>query len=123
MIQSIAPKRRGSLRRSVSRLSSLQVDVVVDSRRAVLGHDGEAPGHAEVHEQVAFVAIEEQVLAAPADREHFLAAQARGEVARDRPAQVRVAHDDIADPAAHHVGHEAAARRLDFGEFRHIREL
>ena len=48
-----------------------------------------------------------------------IAAQAAAKVARHGPTQVSVAHDDIADALPHHMGQEAAPRRLHLRELRH----
>ncbi len=67
-----------------------------------------------MHEQVSLAAVEEQVLAAPANGHHLLAPQAARKVARHRPAQVRIAHDHVADAPARPGGAtiRAASSRL-----------
>jgi len=72
-----------------------------------------------VHEEVARVEVEEEVLAAPADAADPLPRDARPEVAGHGPAQAPLADHDAAHPAADHAGNETQAGRLDFREFRH----
>jgi hypothetical protein len=97
--------------------------VVVRLRGPILRDHGEAPGHAEVHQQVALREIEQEVFPAAADVDDFSTAQAACEVARHGPAKARVANDHVLDRPPDHAGHEAAAGRLDFGKFRHLQRI
>ena len=82
------------------------------------GDQAQAARHAEVQDQVAVAAIEQQVFAAPRDRAHSRPGE-RAHRVRNRPAQARLAHRDRGDRAADEVGRDAAAGDFDFGEFRH----
>ncbi len=117
------PEHRAEAARigETQRLAALEahVDVVMLAGRKALGHHRQAPRHAQVHQKMALSELDQQVFAAAADAEHLLAAQVPREIVRDRPAQVRIAHDRTADSATHEMRQQSAARRFDFRELRH----
>ena len=61
----------------------------------------------------------EQIFGPPAEAGHGLAVQPLREILRQRPAQIAAAHLDLGEARAFHRGLEAAAHRLDFGQFGH----
>ncbi len=96
-----------------------EVHVVVASNGPAGRHYGEAARHAQVREQMAGTAVEQEVLAAATDAAHECSAQARGKVAGHGPAKARLSHHDVADATTHDAGDETQAGRLDFRKFRH----
>ena len=102
-----------------ARAARLVMELAGHPRRAAL-RDEEAPGHAEMHDQhLAGGEIGEEVFGAPAERDHLLALEARGEALGKGQAQIRTALLDLVEARADHRGLEAAADGLDFGEFGH----
>jgi hypothetical protein len=97
-----------------------QDHVLVRAARPAGIADPDLPRHPEVDQQgQAGVGVEQQVLAAPADRLDPGAAQPQKPALLDRFAQPEVAHDDPLDATADEERGEPAAYRLDFGELRH----
>ena len=116
--QTTAPKRRGSVSRSVP-LRGDEVEVVVRARRAGARREGERARHAQVHQQAAAIERQPQVLAAPAhladaSPDERLVAHA------ERPAQ-RLADANGGDARAADALGKAEPRDLDFGQFGHGR--
>ena len=116
--QTTAPKRRGSVRRSVPRARD-QVEVVVRPGRAGRGGERERARHAQVHQQAAAIEREPEVLAAPArPRRHVCATSDSRLACRAASAAACRARTAGHAGAADAVG-EAAPRDFDLGKFGH----
>src|SRR5712692_5412282 len=79
----------------------------------------QAPRHAQMHDERAAVALEQQILATPRQPFYQPADDEAREVPRHAPAQIGVAHGDARDGLAEHERLDAAACDLDFGQLRH----
>ena len=104
----------------------LRAVVVVAARRLIaargfaLLRDAERARHAEMHHQhVAGGEIGEEIFCASAEAFDGLPFEPRGEILRQRPAQVAAARLDLGEARAFHDGRKPAAHGLDFGQFGH----
>jgi len=95
-----------------------EIEVIVLFRRRPRRQHTQAPGHAQVQDEVAIAAVDEQVLASPLDAAH-LAPREQANRVRHRPAQPRLPDFDARNHAAGEMRREAAARDFDFREFGH----
>jgi hypothetical protein len=100
-----------------------QIDVIVASRRNARGRHPQAAGHAQVDDEGAASGFHEQILGSSADPEDPLAGQFPIESAGYRPAQLALTDGDAVDDLAVQPGFDAAARRFNFGQFRHDRGI
>ena len=95
------------------------VDVVVPARRRIGWQHAQRAGHAQVEQRTARRRMQQQIFCAALHRVDALAGQALGNLARDRPAQVRTTQRHHAHAPADQIGRNATARGFDFGKFRH----
>jgi hypothetical protein len=93
--------------------------MIVFFRRRSGRQHAQASRHAEVKDEMAIAAIDEQILAAARDGSHRAAGEGE-HVARHGPAQPRLAHRHAGDHAAGEVRRKAAARDFDFGQLGHV---
>ena len=114
---STAPKRRGSRSRS-SRSPSTKSTWSCGPGGVPAGSTRRLPRHAEVHDDLAVAAVEQQVLAAPAHRAHRPSGE-RAHVLGHAPAQPGLAHLDGGDAQARKLARKAASRDFDFGQLGH----
>src|ERR1700685_1011644 len=94
--------------------------IIATEMLIVLAKDMKRAGHAEMHEKnIAGGQIGEQIFGPPADATDGLALEALRKILRQRPAQVAAATVHLDEARAFHRRCEAAAHRLDFGQFGH----
>src|SRR6267378_2231426 len=79
----------------------------------------QAPRHAQVNDERAGVAFEQQVLSTPHQAFHLLADEDAGEFAGNALTQIAIAHGDARNRLADHEWLDAAAGDLDFGQLWH----
>jgi len=100
-----------------------QVEVIVRLWRRRRRHQAQAAGHPEVQDQpataIGALAVEQQILAATADRLDAQAGEARIEAGGNRVPQSGRAHDCASDPLLRQEGEQSLPTDFDFGEFRH----
>ena len=99
------------------------LDVIVGQALGVGLEHAQVPRHAEVHEQGPRVGLDQEVLGPAPDRADAPAGQLSLEGRRQPPAQAPLGNPDRDNPPAPQDGLKAAARRFDFGEFRHFLRL
>jgi hypothetical protein len=92
------------------------VPVIVALGRGVLLDQAQASRHAEMQDHGAGVDADQNVLCAPLDAAHGLAANGGLEVRSDGPAKAPFAHDDLDDAPLQQSRRNAASRRFYFGE-------
>ena len=96
-----------------------QIKVVMRAGRREPPAETQAAGHAQMHQQQAFVQVEQQVLATPAHRLHHAIGQ-RLRLHPQGPAQ-RLAQAGLDDPRPCNPVGETPARHLHFRQFGHRR--
>ena len=73
-----------------------------------------------MHQQhVAGRKVRQEIFGAAAEAHDLLALQPRGEILRQRPAQVAAMRDHLVEARVLHRGGKPAAHGFDFGEFGH----
>ncbi len=92
--------------------------IVLAGERSRVDHT-QAPRHAQVHDERAGVALEQQILSTPHQTFHPLTDQDAGEFARYALTQIGIAHSDARNRLAEHERLDAAAGDLDFGQLWH----
>src|SRR5262249_12277735 len=96
------------------------LDVIVDERQAVRAAKREPSRHAQVDEpEPAVVERRPQVFPGPPHPSEAAAAEAAGEVAGERNAKPRLAHEHARDRPTLELRPEPARDRLDLRELRH----
>lgn len=93
--------------------------MVVFLRQCAGRNHTQTAAHAKVKEQIAAAAVEQKIFCAPRDGCDLSAAHVPGNIVRHGPAQMRVAHDEIANLRADHEVFQPASRRFYFGKFWH----
>jgi len=101
-----------------------QVDMVMTTRRRCSRLEAQGSGHAQVHQQrPRLIApsrlareIEQQILAAAAHADQPRAGQAKLEIAVQREAQARCAHNNVKQALSDDPGLEATTDDFDFGQ-------
>jgi hypothetical protein len=83
--------------------------------------DEEAARHAEMHDQgLARGQVGQEILGPAVKRRDRASSQARGEIFREREAQVGPALLDRNDARPHHRGRKPPPHGFDFGQFGHL---
>src|SRR6267154_6137823 len=98
-----------------------EVHVIVIAGKRFRVDRAQASRHAQVHDERAGVALEQQILSAPLQPLHPLADEDAREPARNALAQIGIAHHDARDRFAEHERLDAAAGDLDFRQLWHGR--
>src|SRR6267154_2777205 len=96
-----------------------EVHVIVIAGERFRVDRAQASRHAQVHDERAGVALEQQILSAPLQAPHPLADEDARELARHALAQIGIAHYDARDRFAEHERLDAAAGDLDFRQLWH----
>src|SRR6266851_9194803 len=96
-----------------------EVHMIVLERKGPRVDQPQAPRHAQVHDERAGVALEQQILSAPLQALHPPSDEDARELARHALAQIGIAHYDARDRLAEHERLDAAAGDLDFGQLWH----
>jgi len=96
-----------------------EVQMIVRSRGSLRLDDAQAPRHAQVHDERASFAFEQQIFSTPHDPSYEPADDEAGDIPLHAPAQVGVAHGDAGDGLAQNERFDAAAGDLNFGKLWH----
>lgn len=99
------------------------VDVVVlrcGRRMRHVTQHAQRAGHAKMHDEPPCVGFEQQILAAPLDVAHHVAAQSLREIRRNRPPQRGRADIDALDLAAGHIRFDSSSGNLYFWQLWHV---
>src|SRR6266851_4581634 len=96
-----------------------QVHMIVLAGKGLRFGQAQAPRHAQVHDERAGVAFEQQVFPTPHQAFHPLADESAGEFAGNALTQIGIAHGDARNRLAEHERLDAAAGDLDFGQLWH----
>src|SRR5210317_66160 len=81
--------------------------------------EAQAAGHAKMQDDGTGSGVQQQIFCTPVDAVDCLSSEFPAEASGNRPAQVRVAHNDPGNPFARDVWGYSAAGGFDFREFGH----
>src|SRR5437879_3249878 len=101
------------------RAAENEIQMIVLARGRPRVDHAQAPRHAQMQDERAAVALEQQILATPHQPFYDPPDDEACEVPRHAPAQIGVAHGDAGDGLAEHERLDAAAGDLDFRQLWH----